>query len=131
MHVGRFIKGTWLDLKHARSVTLHTFRSGHSYTAGGSETALLRRLFSLVFLFALCWNFQINFNFSWQPLTAKTKDFFPFIETDWPRVLLPSTDSRLHLLPPSPTPGVHHPPTSPPHPHSHSFIRTQSKQLKP
>lgn len=76
-------------------------------------------------------DFQINFNFSWQPLTAKTKDFFPFIETDWPRVLLPSTDSRLHLLPPSPTPGVHHPPTSPPHPHSHSFIRTQSKQLKP
>lgn len=118
----------------------------HRYTAGGSETALLSGfisplrwcfgevvLFSLVFLcfFPFMLDFPINFNFSWQPLTAKTKDFFPFY---WDRLAKSVTAIyrlKITFVTASPTPGVHHPPTSPPHPHSHSLIRTQGKRLKP
>lgn len=74
--------------------------------------------FFIYFFFFFTLDFPINFNISWQHLTAKTKDFFfRVIETDWPRVLLPSTDSRLHLLPT----------------HTYTQIHThaQCKQLKP
>lgn len=49
----------------------------------------------IFFFFTSRWIIPINFNFSWQPLDRQDNRllFLHFIETDWPRVLLPSTDS--------------------------------------
>lgn len=92
--------------------TVYVHRYVDNVTYEGSRWIYFTITVDFFFLFTL--DFPINFNFSWQPLTAKTEDFFfHFIETDWPRVLLPSTDSGLHLLAP-----LHPPPSTRIHIHN-------------